>query len=378
MTVKKQNSVQLALGRSIRGSKAIEDLALRALLFVTPAVALIAVIVSKFFLNVTLLPITGRPSMAIFISLISGLMTLVLFLALYPSAVRATGADDYLAKAKKPALVFDAVSLGLVYTLIVVGLTIALEQIMAASFLGLKLDVYTASVLIGLACGLVSYAVIRAVAVISSKQIVNVLAFFLIAGVTVSMLTAKDTLWWEANFSTLGQATQQYTTSYYAFNITLILSALAIIVLARHLYADMEALMKQGSMLGVSKASAVKTIFIVAALGLGGVGVFQYDPNTFAAFMHVFSAGLVAIAFGALMVFLRWLLPDLSKPFMTISYVALAALVSAYILFNFIGYLSLTAFELGCFAICFGWLYLFTQQIVGSRTKATINERGES
>lgn len=374
MTTTKQNNVTLSLGRSLRGSKAIEDLALKAFMVLVPSVGLLALLIN-LATGQSSLPITGRPSMAIYISLLSGLLTLVIFIGLYRPATRINVTEEYLVTVKKPALIFDALSLGVVYSLIAIGLTIGLERIMAASFVGLRLDIYTASIIIGLACGLVAYAVVRVVAAIDSKQIVNVLAFFLVAGVTISMITTTDPLWWEANFSTLGQVTQQYTASFYAFNLTLILSAFAIIVLARHLYADMRILIQKGSMLGVSKVNAVKTIFVVAALGLAGVGFFPYKPDSFQATMHVFSAGLIAIAFGALMILLKWLLPGLSKSFMTISYVALTALGSAYILFTFVGYLSLTAFELSCFAICFGWLYLFTQQIVN--TRAGINTKGE-
>lgn len=369
MSTKAQNKIKASVRRNLRSNRAVEDFALKALMVVAPVVGLITLVSCLVFIHKTSLPLVGQPSMAAFISLFSGLLSFGIFLLLYRQATMANGADSYLVKAKRPSVIFDTLSLGAVYSLIVIALTIWLMRVMAASFEGLKLDVYTASVLIGLACGLVCYGLIRVIAKINSRQIVNILAGFLVGGVTISMLTAQDPLWWEANFSTLGQATQRYTGSFYAFNLTLILSALAIIVLARHLYADMEQLIQGGSMMGVSKINAVKVVFVIAALGLGGVGMFPYKPDSFQAVMHIFSAGLVAIAFGALMILLRWLLPGLPKSFMAISYIALAALVAAYILFNFVGYLSLTAFELGCFAICFSWLYLFTQQIVNLKEK---------
>lgn len=352
--------------------RSAEDQALRALMAVAPCVALITLAASSLVLNLDVLPIIGRPSMSIFISLFSSLIALGLFLALYPLAIARATPESYLASAKRSVRWFDAMSLGIVYSLIVFALTTLSARVLAASFEGLQFDIYTASVLVGLTCGLAAYAVVRIVSSINSQQIVNVLALFLVGGVTLSMLTAQDSLWWEANFSTLGQATQRGTASFYAFNLTLIFSALAIIVLARHLYADMQKLMEQGSLLGVSRTNAVKTIFIIAALGLGGVGLFFYRPDSLQGALHVVSAGLVALAFGALMVLLKWLLPGLSRPFMTISYIALASLVAAYVFFTFIGYLSLTAFELSCFGICFGWLYLFTQQIVGRGTNNTL------
>jgi len=348
MGAKKSNTSVRGSKQSLRTARSIEDQALKALMVVAPSVLALTLVVSGLMLGVSALPITGRPSMSIFISLSSSLIAFGLFLSLYPRAVAQAAPNSYLVSAKRSVRWFDAVSLGIVYALIVFALTVLSARVMAASFEGLQFDIYTASVLVGIACGLVAYGVVR-----------------MVGGVTLSMLTAQDPLWWEANFSTLGQSTQRGTASFYAFNFTLIFSDLAIIVLARHLYADMQALMEQGSLLGVSKTNAVKTIFVVAALGLGGVGLFFYKPDSLQGTLHVISAGLVALAFGALMILLKWLLPGLSKPFMTISYIALAALVTAYVFFTFVGYLSLTAFELGCFGICFGWLYLFTQQIVG-------------
>ncbi len=365
---KQTNTSAAGLKASVATPWPAEDQALKALMVVAPGVFVVTLLISRFVLGVDTLPIIGRPSMSIFISLISSLLALGLFVALYSRAVSKTDPYSYLATARLPMRWFDALSLGIVYALIVFILTALAGRVMAASFEGLQFDIYTASILMGVTCGLVAYGVVRTVTNIDSRQIVSVLALFLVGGVTLSMLTAQNPLWWEANFSTLGQATQRGTASFYAFNLTLIFSALAIIVLARHLYADMQALMKEGSLIGVSRTNAVKTIFVVAALGLGGVGLFFYKPDSLQGTLHVFSAGLVALAFGALMILLKWLLPGLSHTFMTISYIALAALVGAYILYMVLGYLSLTAFELSCFGICFGWLYLFTQQIAQERS----------
>lgn len=368
MGANKTNTSGRSSKQSLKAARSIEDQALKALMVAAPCVLVVTLLVNRVYLHAVALPIIGRPSMAIFTSLFSCLLAFGLFVALYPRAVAKADPGSYLTTTKRSIRWFDTLSLAVVYSLIVFAFTVLVARVMAASFEGLQFDVYTASIIIGIACGLVAYGVVRVVGSINSRQIVSVLALFLVGGVTVSMLTAQNTLWWEANFSTLGQSTQQGTASFYAFNLTLIFSALAIVVLARHLYADMQALMGQGTLLGVSRTNAVKTIFIVAAMGLGGVGLFFYKPDSLQGTLHVISAGLVALAFGALMIMLKWLLPGLSKPFMTISYIALGALAGAYVLYTFFGYLSLTAFELSCFGICFGWLFLFTQQIAQERS----------
>ncbi len=351
-----------------------EDRSIKALLIATPVVAMIVLFLNQIFNAGRALSILGRPSFAVYITPMAMLVVLAVFMWRYLSEFypRGNQADIY---KRRWAVVADGISLGLVYMIVAGAITIWLERIFNSSFVGLKLDQYTASVLIGLAIGIVAYSIIRLTRNISSKQTINVLALFLVGGVIVSMLTTKEPSWWEANFSTLGQATQRFTASYYVFNLTLILSGFALVVLARQVIADAKDVFRDSKAGSKHKLRTIYAFMVVASLGLAGVGLFPYTPGSYKAFMHVLSAGLVAISFGILIGLLRWLLPSASKSFLSISYIILASLVGSYILFARIGYLSLTAFELGCFAICFSWLYLFTQQVVNSK-EYNRDERG--
>jgi hypothetical protein len=351
-----------------------EDRSIKAILIATPVVAMIVLLLNQLFNAGQALSILGRPSFAIYITPIAMLVVFAVFMWRYLTEFYPKGnsADMY---KRRLAVVADGISLGLVYMIVAGAITIWLERIFSNSFVGLKLDQYTSSLLIGVVIGIVTYSIIRLTRNISSKQIINVLALFLIGGVIVSMLTTKEPAWWEANFSTLGQATQEFTASYYIFNLTLILSGFALVVLARQVISDAKEVFTGGESGSKNKLRTVYVFMVVASLGLAGVGLFPYTPDTYKAFMHVLSAGLVAISFGVLIGLLRWLLPDASKSFLAISYIILASLVGSYILYARIGYLGLTAFELGCFAICFSWLYLFTQQVVNSK-EYNKSERG--
>jgi hypothetical protein len=71
----------------------------------------------------------------------------------------------------------------------------------------------------------------------------------------------------------------------------------------------------------------------------------------------------MAFGFAALVVGLRWFLPSIDKAFLRLSYFILGAMVVAEILFNFVHYLNLTAFELLAFSLTFVWLVLFLRTI---------------
>lgn len=352
-----------------------ENLSLKAFLYTVPSVMLLVLLVNKLWLHRDSLAIVGNPSMATFVTLLSGVLALILFVIFY---FRGPLHDMQAAGVVKPRLflrALDAIGLGIAYTVIVVGLTIVAEAVISRSFKGLTLDIYTSSLLIGISVGVVAYFIVKLVSNITTKQIMNVLSFFLIGGVLFSMVTATDPLWWMSNFSSLGQSSERYTLSFYAFNLTLILSGYVIIILARHLYYDMKQLIDAHPKAANDRIDLVKIAFTVIALGLTGVGLFPYKPNALQGDLHVASAGFMLISFAVLMLALRWILPNISRPFLAVSYTALAGIAAMAIVYRFTDYLNVTAFELLGFVICFAWLYLFTQQIVSQRSEPPIKSK---
>lgn len=352
-----------------------ENLSLKAFLYTAPSAALLVLLINKLFLHHDSLAIVGNPSMAIFVSLLSGILALVLFVIFY---IRGPSHDMQEAGIVKPRPLIrtlDAIALGIVYTVIVVGLTIVAEAVIANAFKGLRLDIYTSSLLIGISVGIAAYFIVKLVSNITTKQIMNVLSFFLIGGVFFSMITATDPLWWMSNFSSLGQASERYTLSFYVFNLTLIMSGYVIIILARHLYYDMKQLIEAHPKAANDRIDLVKIAFIVIALGLTGVGLFPYKPDALQGDLHVASAGFMLISFATLMIALRWILPNISRPFLAVTYIAAAGIAAMAIVYRLTDYLNVTAFELLGFVICFAWLYLFTQQIVYQRSETPKNHK---
>ncbi|KRO04225.1 hypothetical protein IV61_GL002137 [Levilactobacillus parabrevis] len=65
----------------------------------------------------------------------------------------------------------------------------------------------------------------------------------------------------------------------------------------------------------------------------------------------------------ALIIGVRWLLPQITKEFLYLSYGVGVALVVAEVMFRGIGYFSLTAFEMIAFVMAFGWLLMLLDRI---------------
>lgn len=59
----------------------------------------------------------------------------------------------------------------------------------------------------------------------------------------------------------------------------------------------------------------------------------------------------------------RWLLPGVSREFLSTSYIIGGIIIFAAILFQFVHYLSLTAFEMIAFALAMSWIMLLLQNI---------------
>nr|WP_237671029.1 hypothetical protein [Lactococcus lactis] len=74
--------------------------------------------------------------------------------------------------------------------------------------------------------------------------------------------------------------------------------------------------------------------------------------------------GLVAVVL-IMIIFLKWLVPNISKEFLALSWTALIALILSAIAFMGIHYLSLTVFEIIAFAIAFTWLVMFINSLRG-------------
>lgn len=245
--------------------------------------------------------------------------------------------------------------------LIILGVALLLVfKILGGLFYEVSFDLYTAGAFTAIMTMIINYVMIYIAQTLTPARMIRTLSFIIIGGVTLAMMTNKDQLWWVENFSFLG--TPDASNSW-QFNLTLILSALLMIALIDYLFEDI-----YKSFGKTLKIKCLKYLLVATAICLGGVGFFPYNDQPFYQAMHNRVAGYLVYLIIALIVMIRWLIPDVEKQFLRLSYVIGGILILSAALFYGIHYLSLTAFELVAFLLAFSWLLLLLNYLIQSTT----------
>lgn len=302
------------------------------------------------------IPISGWPSIGAGALISSVVVTLFVFPIGYLKGT-------HYAAHYNPALnfslirkLFSVVTLTIAFSLVTAILIGVGTFIFNLSFKDLLLDQYSSAVIVGVVTAVTTYAIFATSIRLTTQDIVNAFSTFMVVGVFSSMITSQNPYWWQENFSSLGTTD---SVSSLAFNYTLILSGLLMVCMSQHLFADLNLLTGTSKQQKIN-ANWIRALFVFIALCLAGVGFFPYNQQPQ---LHNFSAYSMAFGFAALVVGLRWFLPSIDKAFLRLSYFILGAMVVAEILFNFVHYLNLTAFELLAFSLTFVWLVLFLRTI---------------
>lgn len=219
-------------------------------------------------------------------------------------------------------------------------------------FHGASFDIYTTGALAYVVVATVIYLMINLAMTISTGVITNLMTAMVLGGVVFSMATNTDQHWWQRNFSFLGT---NASSSHWEFNITLVFSALLMIALVDYLFVNL-AKKFPGWRLQVTRWLLV---FIAACLG--GIGFFPNNPEFHV--LHDKIAMWMVYGMLALVVVIRWTMPMIPKQFLSLSYIIGGLLAIDYVAFKYVGYLSLTAFELLSFGLGLAWILLFFQVI---------------
>lgn len=223
-------------------------------------------------------------------------------------------------------------------------------------FYGITFDIYTSSVLLFMFVSIINYVMIYMARSITPKVLTNLLIFVIIGGVFWAMITNSDQQWWQYNFSFLGTSESAAAMT---FNLTLIISGLLMVALIDYLFV-----LLRRNLGDTWRLRILSILLILTAICLAAVGFFPYkEGNEFYMSMHNRVAGYLVYLIIALIVGLRWLLPQVSKDFLKISYIIAGGLLVTVWLFLGIWYLSLTAFELIAFILAFSWLLMLLSNL---------------
>lgn len=219
-------------------------------------------------------------------------------------------------------------------------------------FHGARFDIYTTGVLAYVVVAAVIYLMINLAMTLTTGVITNLMTAMVLSGVVFSMATNADQHWWRHNFSFLGT---NASSSHWEFNITLVFSALLMITLVDYLFVNL-AKKYPGWRLQVTR-----WLLIFIATCLGGIGFFPNDPEYH--LLHDRIAMWMVYGMLILVVVIRWTMPMVTKSFLNLSYVIGGLLALDYIAFKYVGYLSLTAFEILSFGLGLAWILLLFQVI---------------
>ncbi|OTN88396.1 hypothetical protein A5819_000877 [Enterococcus sp. 7E2_DIV0204] len=303
-----------------------------------------------FYTDKTQIALVGAYSIANFVlsfGVLSGVFSFLLFFIKGKRAQVTTKSKDIYWR-NFPTILLSFIVI-LVFALLVFFKVIGLV------FIGATFDRYTATLLFFVFVGLVNYFMIYSALSITPAKLTNLLIFVIIGGVLLAMITNKDYQWWQFNFSFLGTIEAK---SSWQFNLTLMFSSLLMVALIDGLFVELQKAIPHSKQLTI-----LRVLLTLTALDLGAVGLFPYTETGPFQGVHNQVAGYLVYLIVILIVGIKWLLPNVTKEFLSISYMIAATLVVVVVLFQWTSYLSLTAFELLSFMLAFSWIVLLLQNL---------------
>lgn len=306
------------------------------------------------------LPIAGPGSVGQFVAIGGALTSFAVFI----TASSMAGAAPNERRGVPRMHWFDMASIAAAHGVIALLGWTGMANIVERSFVGAVVFPFSAAVLAGVAMACTAYLTTISAVSMTPTRLSLVLMVFLVVGVFASMLSATDPLWWQKNLSTLGISDD---ISALAFNLTVIIAGLIVTTIAHFGTAGIPVTTDRAR----RGRRIVRIELLVIGIFLASVGLFPVDTH-FA--VHNTVASGMAVLFVALVIGLRWNVPDTPRVFVLLGYAFVAVIVVLAVLFA-TGYYNLTAVELIAFLIIFAWLMLFLRNTAAAGTRADGGER---
>lgn len=344
--------------RALTPSKTQRSVEARALYFAAGAAASAFVIALCTFWGSTGVQMSGWGSIG---SVAVILATITAFVGYFYVMYQGRPHLEKSSSLHKVRVFFTMFALSFVHAAITFLVLMAGFYLVHLAFLNVTIDRYASSAIVAVAVGAVGYGIYLIAAHKTTSMVSAALAVFLVAGALTSMITAGNPYWWEMHLSSLGGAGGG--ASAYVFNITLIIGGAVLVAVADLIASDFEQLAKVNKRFNTTHAAPIRTTLAFIGVALAGVGLFEWNVYPL---VHNVSAGIMVVLFIGLMIALPKLVPAFSRAFFLFSGVILWSLLGGMVLYYFLGYFNLTAYELFCFAVLFGWLIVFVRQIAAA------------
>lgn len=335
------------------------------------AAAVVAVIVGLIVFRGYRPPLAGDGSVAIYASVVAGVMAGAAFVAGYVQNVRTV----HLWLGARPVVrqIVDVAALLVVHASIATMSALVLFRLFQQAFSGLTVDPVAGTVMLAVSAGVAGYFGYTSGARITAVALSVMLAVFMASGMLVSMLYAENPLWWHSMFSELGTG-QAGLTSFWTFNTTITTSGIILTTLSAFItrdlkrWADVVAIRQDDA--GASgrrhrspggrflrpRPAVIRACLVIGGICMVGIGLFPV--NTFER-IHTSFVQVLAVALVVLLAGVPLWLPGFPKAFFLLTYMSVAALIAAALLWRPVQYYNLTALELAAAGIVFAWLVVF-------------------
>jgi hypothetical protein len=204
-----------------------------------------------------------------------------------------------------------------------------------------------AGALIAGGLGAVTGAVHRRAHRQSAYRAFNVVAMLLAAGCLASMSMTSTGAWWALNFSTLGTSNDLAAA---CFNLGLVVSGGAMAAMAGRLASGID---RRAYDARRGAVPTVRALIAIIGVSLAGVGLMPIDTDEV---LHNAFACAAGAAFALLAALAPVLVRRMPRNLIRASHASLALEVSAFVIYDRMGLVSLTVFEIVAFALVFVWL----------------------
>jgi hypothetical membrane protein len=337
-----------AVIRPKRADTGTQTISLRFFLIPT-VLAGIVFLAYFFYFNILQVPMTGKNSIAQMVIVLGELSGMGTFAVTYIRNHRQIHGRDH---RRRYWRIFPTLLLS--FAIILAFVASVFFWAIGYMFEGVSFDIYTATGLFLIFISIVNYLMIYSALSISTSFITTLFLSTFVGGVVGAIVTNSSRQWWQHNVSFLGTSK---ALNAWQFNLTIAVSALLWIALVDYLFVPLMAHRKNDWRL-----ITLRILLTVAAIALLGVGLFPNNRGILHV-LHTQSAWFLNYFLIGMIIAVRWLLPGVSREFLSTSYTIGGIIVLAAILFQFVHYLSLTAFEMIAFALAMSWIMLLLQNI---------------
>lgn len=294
-------------------------------------------------------PLVGTNSIASGLIVFGGLSGMILFSAYFISN-RKKITVAYSAKTFWRTFPVIVISFVLILSLALMGIAWGLSRL----FTGITFGHVVAMMLFFVFVTAINYIMVRIGLAVNYGMLTTIMILVITSGAVMSM-ASNGRNWWQHNLSFLGT---KHANNSWQFNLTLVFSSLLMVALVDYIFVSLRAVVKN-----TWRTITLRIILTVTALDVGAVGLFPNNANFHV--LHDKVAGYLVYLIIILIVGIRWLLPEVGKRFLALSYGMCVGLVIIDLMFKPLHIISLTVFELIAFILAFGWILILFDTMIG-------------